>query len=482
MAANGMSGREKQRDVVLMKTPLNYQRIRESFDRQPLFEDKTWQLSPEPWPLLREQVEEIERIGDACFEFHRALETLYIRSADDRKLLRNRDFKAPWASSYFDRGKPLELVGHSRSKRTRGLAPPVIRPDLLVTEDGFALTEIDTVPGGIGLTAFLNRLYASEDYELVGEEDAMIHGFYKSLVSTLPNNGLPLIGIIVSDESQTYRPEMEWLAKSLQEMGKRVYCLHPNDLMPLGNTVCASIDGNPEQVDILYRFWELFDLANVSVARYLLDALEESELVVTPPMRHFQEEKLSLALFHHHLLEEFWSENLSPTALKILRKIIPKSWIMDQVELPPNAVLDAPYIGGKPIWRWEQLGEASQKERNFIIKMSGFHEMAWGARSVVLGSDSPRREWSEKIEKALDQSDTNLHILQDYHKPKRLDHPVYRDTEDLFLQEGRVRLNPFFFVWDGRAHLCGILNTFCPADKKIIHGMKDAALLPCRYD
>ena len=465
-----------------MKAPLDYQRIRESFDRQPLFENKTWQLSPEAWPLTREEIEEIERIGDACFEFYRALETLYMRSAENRKLLRNRDLKAPWASGYFDRGKPPELIGHSRSRCTRGLLPPVIRPDLLITEKGFILTEMDTVPGGIGLTAFLNRLYENEDHQLVGENDAMINGFYESLTSGFSKKGLPLIGIIVSDESQTYRPEMEWLAVSLQKKGKRVYCFHPSELMPLGNTVCASIDGNPEQVDILYRFWELFDLANVSLAHYLLEALEEAELIVTPPMRHFQEEKLSLALFHHHLLDEFWGENLSRTALDTLRRTVPRSWIMDQVELPPSAVLDAPYIGGKPIWRWEQLGGASQKERNYIIKMSGFHELAWGARSVVLGSDSPRKGWSEGIEKALAHSETNLHILQDYHKPKRLEHPIYRDCNDLFRQEGRIRLNPFFFVWDGKAHLCGVLNTFCPADKKIIHGMKDAALLPCRYE
>jgi hypothetical protein len=28
--------------------------------------------------------------------------------------------------------------------------------------------------------------------------------------------------------------------------------------------------------------------------------------------------------------------------------------------------------------------------------------------------------------------------------------------------------------------LGGALATFCPPDKKIIHGMQDAALLPCR--
>ena len=44
-----------------------------------------------------------------------------------------------------------------------------------------------------------------------------------------------------------------------------------------------------------------------------------------------------------------------------------------------------------------------------------------------------------------------------------------------------MRLCPYYFV-DSKAHraqLHGVLATLCPADKKIIHGMKDAALLPC---
>jgi hypothetical protein len=32
----------------------------------------------------------------------------------------------------------------------------------------------------------------------------------------------------------------------------------------------------------------------------------------------------------------------------------------------------------------------------------------------------------------------------------------------------------------GQTRLSGALATFCPPDKKIIHGMTDAALLPCR--
>ena len=42
----------------------------------------------------------------------------------------------------------------------------------------------------------------------------------------------------------------------------------------------------------------------------LLEDGNESRFCLTPPMRPFQEEKLSLALFHHPILEDFWKENL----------------------------------------------------------------------------------------------------------------------------------------------------------------------------
>jgi len=334
--------------------PLTYPEIRRAFDQQPLFEDKTWRLSPEPWPLTADQVSNIEDIGRACLEFFQAMELLYTRSVQGKNLLRNKTLHAPWAAEYLDRGKPSQLIEHSRSKRLRGRMPAILRPDLLLTDDGFALTEIDSVPGGIGLTGFLNRLYQRDGVNVVGGNDRMVTAFYETLAAQVPEKTLPLIAILVSDEAATYRPEMQWLAQSLQKLGKRVYCLHTSEVMPLGNTLCASIEGNPEKIDLVYRFWELFDLSNVPIAEYILQAWEDSELVVSPPMRHFQEEKLSLALFHHHILEDFWREHLSKKAFQILRAAIPKSWIIDPVDLPPNAVLDAPLIGGRPIRSWER--------------------------------------------------------------------------------------------------------------------------------
>ena len=462
---------------------LSYAFLQQSFSRQSLFKNKTWRYSPLAFPLNAKQVAEIESIGQACYEFHRAVETLYLRAATGRNVLRNRELTVSWVAEYLDRGKPDALIEYARSDSLRGAMPLVIRPDLLITDDGFTLTEIDSVPGGVGLTAFLNQLYGEvHGSTLIGAgEQSMLEGFYQTLCSLVPGLISPNIAILVSDEAATYRPEMEWIARELRLLGRRVQVYHPDEVMPLGESVCVDVEGEPQKVDIIYRFWELFDQENLPIAQHLLDTRRKFEISLMPPMRPFQEEKLNLALFHHYALEDFWKENLSNESYQALKNIIPQTWVMDPVELPPNAVLNAPFVGGKPIANWLQLADASKKERNLIIKMSGFHERAWGARSVVLGSDSSRMDWRDAIEQAIVMSDTSLHVLQEYTKPCRLHHPVYREDGSVYSMEGRVRLCPYYFVDERvqQVRLNGVLATFCPADKKIIHGMKDAVLLPC---
>jgi hypothetical protein len=201
-------------------------------------------------------------------------------------------------------------------------------------------------------------------------------------------------------------------------------------------------------------------------------------------MRPIQEEKLSLALFHHHLLQDYWAESLSGRALKLLRTLIPPSWIIDPEPLPPGAVLDGPRVGGRGMSGWQDLAGASQKERDLIIKISGYHETAWGARSVVLGSDCSREEWQAGVTHAIALAPTNLHVLQAYKKPRRIEHPLFDPAAGAtpvpaVTKAGRLRLCPYYFLVEGRARLSGALATFCPPDKKIIHVMTDAALLPC---
>ncbi|MEO6246178.1 MAG: hypothetical protein ABIQ12_12160 [Opitutaceae bacterium] len=462
---------------------LSHASIRSALAVQPLFEAKTWQLSPEAWPITPEQHAQLTAIGEACYEFHQALETLYLRSAAGKNLLRNKPLLAPWVADYLDRGKPPALIAHARDAKNRGAFPPVLRPDLLLTDEGFVLTELDSVPGGIGLTAFLNRLYAAQP-DVLGADDAMIKNFHAALAALRPGQRNPAIALVVSDEAATYRPEMEWLAHQLQLQGRRVFCVKPEDLFPLENALFVDIEGNPEKIDVIYRFFELFDLENIRTQNFIFEAWQAGEVAIAPPMRAFQEEKLSLALFHHHLLAEFWAETLGARALKLLRTLIPPSWIIDPAPLPPGAVLDGPRVGGRSLNDWRDLAGATQKERDLIIKISGYHETAWGARSVVLGSDCSREEWQHGVEHAIELAPANLHVLQAYKKPRRLEHPVFEQKDAAgesaaIMKAGRLRLCPYYFLIEGKPRLSGALATFCPPDKKIIHGMQDAALLPC---
>ncbi|MBC2603889.1 Rossmann-fold NAD(P)-binding domain-containing protein [Puniceicoccus vermicola] len=454
--------------------------LEKAFSETSLFADKTWVVSPEAFPLDEKQLQTIREIGPALAEFQLAVERLYRRVGEGRRILRNGDLKADWVLDYLDRGKPDSLLNHGKHSALKNELPAIIRPDLLLTEDGFCLTEIDAVPGGIGLTGFLNDLYR-EDGGVVESEDQIPEAFFRALTGDLDSYQNPFVALVVSDEAETYRPEMEWLASQLQRKGRRIFVFHPDELMILGDTVCASLDGNPEKIDVLYRFWELFDLPSFAWGEGLMRAVEADTVKVTPPMKHYQEEKLNLGLLHHPKLKAYWDENLPKKVRRLLFQIVPESWVVDPEPVPANAFLHAPTVGGLPISSWEELGGGSQKERSLILKVSGYHETAWGARSVVLGSDVSREAWTAALRQAMRDGEENLHILQRFQKPMRVRHPVYGDSDEPRSMEGRVRLCPFFFrKGENDYQLEGVLSTVCPADKKIIHGMSEATLLPAR--
>jgi hypothetical protein len=180
------------------------------------------------------------------------------------------------------------------------------------------------------------------------------------------------------------------------------------------------------------------------------------------------------ALFWLRPLREFWRRELGERSFLELQKHIPYTWILDPAPLPQHAV-----IPGLEIQSWHELTEFSQRQRELVLKISGFHETAWGSRSVVLGSDVPQAAWRATVEHALAQFDHHPHILQRFHKGRIVEQPFFNGvTQTIETLRGRVRLCPFYFVIEGKAELRGALATVCPADKKLLHGMKDAILAP----
>ena len=122
----------------------------------------------------------------------------------------------------------------------------------------------------------------------------------------------------------------------------------------------------------------------------------------------------------------------------------------------------------------------TQKEREMVIKPSGFSPESWGSRGVVVGHDVSREVWQETLEKGLQRFPGQTSILQKFYKGKRV--PVsYLDKKSgqVKTMQSRVRLTPYYFVIENTTYLAGILATLCPQDKKKIHGMGDAVMVPC---
>ena len=73
--------------------------------------------------------------------------------------------------------------------------------------------------------------------------------------------------------------------------------------------------------------------------------------------------------------------------------------------------------------------------------------------------------------------------MQRFHKGRLLEHRYWApDSGELKTMKGRVRLCPYYFVENNRVKLRGALATIVPADKKFLHGMRDAILVPARTE
>ena len=446
--------------------------IRAAFPKEGLFAEKEWLLSPDPFPIDKKILAELEQLGHRLFVFQRACNQLYQLSVKGKQ--------PAWIAQYLDAGKPKELIEFSRHKQIRDDLPRVIRPDLILTEKDYIIAEIDSVPGGIGLTGWLNQTYSTFDSNIIGCADRMLKGFR----TVLPNGG----DIVLSRESATYRPEMEWLAARLNQRRAGAGGADSGsarNFTPAGITdpgynwrVVPAGNYEPQDGRSVYRFFELFDLPNIPGIEKTLRANAEGRITITPPVKPYLEEKMWFALFWLQPLREFWRRELGEKYFIKLQEVIPYSWLLDPTPLPQHAV-----IPRLEIHDWRKAAKFSQKDRDLLLKVSGFSPLGWGSRGIALGSDLPHAEWEKRIEHALATFESSPTILQRFHKGRQFEHRYWDpDSGELKTMKGRVRLCPYYFVESDRVKLRGALATIAPADKKFLHGMSEAILVPSKME
>ncbi|MBI2844555.1 MAG: hypothetical protein HYX78_14265 [Armatimonadetes bacterium] len=428
---------------------------------------RVWRISPEPFAVEKSVVDILRRLGPALLAFYAAANSLYLRS------------KRPWVNEYLDLGKPESLIEHAHMNYQKRRLPGIIRPDILLTEEGPRITELDSVPGGMGQLDAMSSVYGELGSKIIGSTRGMREGFDRMIRGAAGKDD-PTLAIVVSDESADYRPEMDWLARELRSIGRSTWMVRPEEITFTEDGLFMEVSGERVRLDAVYRFFELFDLKNIPKAELIAYAAKKKRVAVTPPYKHHLEEKMLLALLHHPMLEDYWVEELGPENYMLLRELAPQTWILDPRPAPPHAVIAGFSFRGRPVQDWRVIKEATQKERRLIIKPSGFSPLAWGGRGVVVGHDVPAEEWSSAVERALAGFRTLPYVLQPFNEGKRLTVRYYdQEADNLRGMQGRVRLSPYYYVTDGGASLAGVLATVAPLDKKLIHGMVDAVMAPC---
>lgn len=416
--------------------------IRTAFPKEGLFRDKEWRMSPQAFALPPDIVRLIDDLGPALRAFQQACNQLYFEGGD-----------LAWVAKLIDQGKPAEIIELGKQARWRNALPSVIRPDLVLTETGVCISELDSLPGGMGLTGWLNQTYAALGEDVLGGAHGMIEGFAAAF---------PTEDILVSRESADYEPEMHWIAKHLNR-----HVLRTQDFEPSAFSLQPSI----------YRFFELWDLDNVEHSREWLRLAMKGSVTFTPPLKAYLEEKLWLALFWSPQLQDFWQSSLTTHHLSLLQKCIPQGWVIDPTPLPPHAEL--PGLG---VHSWSEVKRFGNRARELVLKISGFSEKGWGSRGVFIGHDMPQTEWAAALDEALASFPKNPYLLQRFHAGRVMPHPMWDEKSGLsVMMQSRVRLCPYYFISSGSddTQLGGVLATVCPADKKILHGMRDAMMLPC---
>jgi hypothetical protein len=446
-----------------------------STESTPIEQSYSYRHAAHPFWITPKEFDFLKDLGQHLLSFYQAANRLYLDSAQGI---------APRSvSEYLDTGKPASIIAYDRMGRFSDGLPGIIRPDLILTDPtdsvggappayGMVATELDSVPGGMGQTLWLAQQYPQQP--LIGGRHGMRNGFIQMIHALSPKRN-PVLAIIVSEESRSYFSEMAFLGEECNKAGLETVVAPPEAVSFQEEGVFVTSEKKCHPVQILYRFFELFDLKNVPQSEPILQAAVQGQMIITPPPKAHLEEKMLFAFLHHPALKSFWVNQMGHETMTVITKLFPKTWILHSSFPISNFV-----IGDRVISNFHELGQLGQKARRLIIKPSGFSEIAWGSRGVRVGHDLPEEEWSQAIESALAGFHKTPYVLQPFHKGRRVKMEYIDPTTNQPVpMEGRVRLSPYYFIDKQEAILGGVLATVCPLNKKLIHGMSEAIMAPC---
>ena len=305
-----------------------------------------------------------------------------------------------------------------------------IRPDMILTDKGPIIAEVETSPFGLGLSCFLDQAYRNAGYNPIGNYQK----YFDQIADKLCADGKEkFLCISYTDHTANYKGQLEYLASQMQRPNLDVVVRHVDDIQTDGTKL--SLDG--KEVDYVYRGFYLHESKETPIVNSIVN--RHSQQMIPNP-NAFIEEKAIMALLWDPALEPTFRHLLGSRCFDNLRRIIPPTFIVDSSHFPENFPAN--------ITSWEQLATLPRSQRQYVLKSSGFSsDSSWG-KSVKFLDEVSAQKCQDLIQQAL--TGNGLYVLQVFEEGTKM--PVnYCDFAKSQLQtmNGRVRFTPYVDLQTG---------------------------------
>lgn len=329
----------------------------------------------------------------------------------------------------LDIGKPEIFQGRTQ------LQYLFVRPDLIITRDGFAICEIETSPFGLGLAELLNRAYRLEGFDTMVEEGILPNFFSEHT----PSKGV----IVYSQKTSSYAGQLQFLAKEVFSGDGREWKAQQAEHALNEDYTC------------IYRAFYQYEHYGDLFVNYLIQTLLDNENTqVLPSFTPHMEEKALLALIWDRRWEQFLTHQLGVAAFQHLREVIPPTWIIGQEHF---------FVPGLPqgVSSSEGLASLSKSKRKFVLKKSGFgSSSSWAEGVTFLQEKSSERARALLV--AAAQDNQSLYIIQEFRPSQGRQMPYDKDDYTIDQIQARIRLTPYFsMVAADEGRLIAIKATGC---------------------
>jgi len=295
------------------------------------------------------------------------------------------------------------------------------RPDILLTEQGFKVCEVEFSPFGFPLTIFLEKAYNKirRCQNMNSFSFNALEYFIETCKKRIASNHLIFL---FSSHTRRFSGQFFYLSEIVAKSPK---CTH---LKLKVNIDDFNIDPRVDHYRCFYMYEE-----------QVLKKISKNALgTFLPGPTPYYETKMPLV--------EFWQNpqvraQLSTQSLKILDQMILPTYLIKGKAPGENFPID--------LKNWEELGQLPAGQRMFVVKRVGGHQDSSWARSVIFLHKISGLATQQLLETALEES--GQWIIQPFIKSSKVIQRYYSPSDKKIVEmKGRIRITPYYSFSEGR--------------------------------